>query len=130
MINIIDPITEFISWHKNNRLTTRLQKHEAMKAFLFRFGEGLLEYPIKQYYQNRNGLIDYVDKDVAIEIDDGSNIKSLRKLDFIRKTENKSVYWILILRTGKGGKAFRLAKEYNITLIRILARNNYEEVLY
>jgi len=125
-------IEKFISWHKEYPNTTRLQKHEAMKAILFNqfcFG-GKLEEKILTYHTTRSGLIDYVDYDTAIEIDDGPNIKSLRKLNYVRREKVLFVFWILILSTGNGGKASRLSKEFHIPTARIFARRNPDHVFW
>ena len=111
-------------WHKNNPNSTRLQKHETMKAILFGLSQAILEYKILKYHDNRSGLIDYVDNDSAIEIDDGPNVKSIRKLAYIRE-QGKQVYWILILTRGLGGKARRIAMQAMIPTLRILIRSNH-----
>ena len=116
---------QFKEWNNRAFFPTRLQRHEAMKAILFNVQEpyAVLEYPIEKYDGKRKGLIDYVDYESAIEIDDGPSVKSLRKLDYIRRRDNISVFWILIISVGKGGKARRLAETYEIPTLRILARN-------
>ena len=116
----------FIEWHLENRNTTRLQKHEAIKAMLFaELKEGArLEYKITDYHNDRSGLIDYVDCNSAIEIDDGPNVKSIRKLSFARKEMGLNVFWILVLSSGKGGKSLRIARKASIPILRIFARNN------
>ena len=117
-------IEEFAEWHEWTRPNTRLERHEAMKALLFVNTPQLtvrLEYLIS--INGRKGLVDFVDNVRAIEIDDGPNKKSLRKLNKMRELGRLPV-WILILATGKGGRARRQAKEADVLTVRVMARNN------
>lgn len=126
-------IEQFRQWHETNKNTTRLQKHEAMKSILFINGlsnNPLLEYKLPGYDGKRSGYVDYVDRENAIEIDDGPNIKSIKKLVYIRETAGLKTLWLLILDHGRGGRARRLAAENKIPLVIILARNNYFEVIF
>lgn len=116
-------VKQFEKWHTNHLSSTRLQKHETMKAILFGLSHAILEYRITAYHNDKNGLIDYVDRDSAIEIDDGPNEKSIRKLLYMRG-QGKQVFWILVLSRGLGGKARREAGKASIPVMRILARNN------
>ena len=123
---IDEAIEAFADWHVLTRPNTRLERHEAMKAFLFvntPHQKPRLEYRID--IEGRKGLIDFVDLYTAIEIDDGPNRKSLRKLNKAGELGWFPV-WILILAKGMGGRARRTAKEAEILTVRVLARNNIE----
>ena len=119
-------IEAFVDWHEWTRPNTRLERHEAMKALLFvntPLRTARLEYPIE--ISGRKGLVDFVDGCMAREIDDGPNKKSLRKLNKMRESGMFPV-WVLILASGKGGRARRQAEEAGIKTVRVLARNNIE----
>lgn len=119
-------IEEFAEWHEWVRPNTRIERHEAMKALLFVNSHQLtkrLEYLID--INGRKGLVDFVDNCTAIEIDDGPNKKSLRKLNKMRELGRFPV-WILILANGKGGRARAQAKKANVLTVRVMARNNTE----
>lgn len=123
-------IKRFESWHTANPNASRLTRHEVLKAILV--GEAIAsgsnplpESCIPAYGDDkRTGIVDYIDENMAIEIDDGPNTKSVRKLTFLYEQWHKDVLWILILRTGHGGKASRVAKKACIPLLRIYARCN------
>jgi hypothetical protein len=122
------------TWHTDNPNTDRLARHEAMKAILFNHGLENKKHPTPEFEiaeydgTGRKGRIDYVDTDTAIEIDDAQNAKSIRKLCYARDSMGKDVYWILILRQGRGGKGGRIAKEKGIKTVRVFARNNHFSV--
>ena len=97
-----------------------------MKALLFmKYCPGVtLEKTIYKYDGKRNGRLDYFDNVCSIEIDDGPNIKSIRKMLFVRNEMNKEIYWILLLTSGHGGRSIHQSNKYDIPLLRIYLRNN------
>lgn len=123
-------ITAFQKWHESNLKATRLQRHEVMKATLFNQGlsensNPTLEYKLTGYsVDGRSGIIDYLDMNTAIEIDDGCNEKSLKKLSFTRNEMGRYPLWILILSHGNGGRSRRIARKYGVDVLRIFARSN------
>lgn len=119
---------ELLDWRNKNdkMIVPRLEVHEAMKAILFMQGYpgATLERQIPEYHMKRTGRIDYMDDDSVIEVDDGPNIKSIRKLIYVKETQIIYPYWILLLQKGKRGKANRYAQKSKIPTLRIFIRNN------
>ena len=119
-------IKEFEFWHLKHKNAPRLQRHEVMKALLFKYGNNAtLEFKIPKYdpRSKRTGIIDYIDDDMAIEIDDGTNIKSILKLNYAKNAMGKKVLWILILSHGKGTSSRQRAEIWEIPILRIFAGN-------
>jgi hypothetical protein len=119
---------ELESWRNKNHRSSipRLEVHEAIKAFLLMQGEpgARLEQRVLKYDHLRNGRFDYVDDNSVIEVDDGPDIKTIKKLVHARDVLGKQPYWILALNKGKGGKARWLSMQAKIPLFRIYIRNN------
>lgn len=107
-----------LEWEKKFQSTQRLERHEAMKAILFGLSDsGRLEHQI--IMGGRKTRIDFIDDQMAVEINDSRNEKSLRKLAQI---DDRSKVWILLLTKGKGGQARHRARRYGITILRIFLK--------
>ena len=115
-------VKKYLLWDQQNRNAKHFERHEALKSLLFT--EGLIndfsttvEKNVEiQGYKRR---YDYSDSEMVIEIDDGPHRRSIEKLCFARDVEKKKPLWILLLTQGKGGKARRVAKNYNLPILRI-----------
>jgi hypothetical protein len=113
---------EFEIWTQKHRNAPRLQNHEVMKALLFKYGNNAtLEYKIPRYNprSRHTGIIDYIDDDMAIEIDDGTNIKSVLKLFYAKETMHKDILWVLLLTHGKGTSSRQRAEKWGIPILRV-----------
>lgn len=115
---------KYLVWHKQNK-STRLTRHEALKAIMFwQFYPNALPEQKIDYEPSRNGFVDIAMPGAVIEIDDGPNAKSLSKLAWCKENGYPEVFWILLLSQGRGGKATRMAEAMQIPTLRIFARNN------
>ena len=119
---------EFLRWQHENPTASSKEMRGVYKALLFNSSEGnsILGSMLNLYDGNRSGWIDYMDNDHVIKIDFGPSPKSIRKLNFVRQNMWKEIFWVLLFKQGKGGRAKRMAEKNHIPTLRILARNNPE----
>lgn len=123
-----------ITYFQYHGSSSRLEKHEAMKSFLFQNG---LERGVKPKLEHVNKIngksrrFDYSDIEIVIEIDDRYDWGNLEKLLFARKNGRK-VCWIWIHWRGGPGKMIQQAKKYDIPLleIRLYAKREPEKAYW
>ena len=120
-------LKDFKSWHKGHNVARDQQKHEVMKALLFKHGDNPIpEYKLPGYDKiGKEGIVDYKENNLIIEIDSRRNEAALRRLAYARDVLRMSVLWIVILPVGEDGeRVFDRALYHHIPLLRIFARWN------
>jgi hypothetical protein len=110
------------SFTVKNKKSNTLSKHESIKAMLFSYSKGTLEYPF--LYESKTGMrqgrIDYKDNYFTIEIDDAQNINAILKLKQSGRKENLYPVWILHSLGKKSREtAYDSAKKYNLTILEL-----------
>jgi len=100
----------FGDWNSPSR--TRLERHEALNAFLFqcsstesRTVEALFHYGKRKNGKPRRGRVDFLGSNLAVEIDHSMKPRSLEKLVVAREKGYLPI-WIILRGTGSFPRKF------------------------
>lgn len=120
---------EWLDKHYKDEDVQKLNKHEVIKSICVLVGGGIPEFKkeYRSYNSVRQGRVDYVDNDFAVEIDDAKNINAFRKLIAMEEEDGRKPLWIIHCNKNYQ-KLLKEAKTYAISVLLIRESGRYSFV--